>query len=362
MCPTHQPCGRQVAFSVFSAFTCAFGILYFLVVPNFERGGKETKSTPVIEVDLAEKQPLKSDEPDNNSVATDIVALAKNKTYMLAISAFAATSAVSETTVVWYQELLRRLFVLESRDGTHEIRSCKQDFFKQEHIELYCGKLKMENMNYSSTFNLTTDNSDIYSNINCNKCDSKKISDYFGILLLTCGLIGTMSGIFLVQLLIRKSSNAGPTVAVGGAIVTGTFMSILVAFAQEIPTNLIWISTAITLIFATSSFGIIQDVIARVVGPERRGLAISLQNFVGRAIGSSFPPILAGAMSDYYLKIAMDASETVKDEDIDAFYQVERFKSLQSAFYVLPAYAFVSAFIWFLCSRKFKNDELKEDR
>ena len=32
--------GRQVAFSVFSAFTCAFGILYFLVVPNFERGGK----------------------------------------------------------------------------------------------------------------------------------------------------------------------------------------------------------------------------------------------------------------------------------------------------------------------------------
>ena len=329
--------GRQNSFLVFAGLTLSMAILYLMFVPDYERGGNE-------------KETLKSNEnPDSskkNSIIDDCICLCKNATYMAAIFAFAATSSVCETTIVWYQELIRRLLILQPRQ---EINPCKQDYSTD--VDKYCLDSDFPNATDSST--------SIYSNINCNRCESKQISDIFGIILLTCGLVGTMSGIVLVQILIKKSSNAGPKVASAGQITTSVLMLILIFYLKDLSTMLIWISTAIILIFATSCFGIIQDVIARVIVPERRGLAVSLQNLVGRAIGSSFPPILAGKMSDYYLQTSISNIENAKAENIDVLYQDFRFESLKSAFYIVPAYAILSGLVWMISARKFKNNELK---
>merc|ERR1712071_436576 len=123
--------------------------------------------------------------------------------------------------------------------------------------------------------------------------------------------------------------------------------------------------------FVTSCFGILADLVARVVVSEKRSLAYSIQNFIARAVGASFPPLMAGYITETKLKTAVADWTTVQspytnisgnfsvEAGLDDVYKDERFDAMRMGFFVIPTYAFISCLLWYMTSRTFVKDEDK---
>jgi len=347
------------AFTSFAIATAALTTLYLVFVPNYERGASEKKSgdgNP--ETEKMTDSKLEMSNGGNSSIKSDVLYLLKNKTYIYAIFAYAATSAVSETSLVWYQELLRRLMIVKNEHPT-----CIEDFYLVDAAK-----------------NLTIGGSTICGGesdpkeINCENCNSATISTYFGLISIFCGMAGTMAGIIIVQKMIGKVRNAGPLVASVGQFLAGASIILLIMFCRNMGMEFVWVFTALIFMFVTSCFGILADLVARVVVSEKRSLAYSIQNFVARAVGASFPPLMAGYITETKLKTAVadwsvpgnfsvdagsESNETLLSETLDDVYKEERFDAMRMGFFVIPTYAFISCLLWYMTSRTFVKDEDK---
>lgn len=341
------------AFTSFAVATAGLTSLYLLFVPNYERGASEKQNGDnPDENPEAEKMTdgkLEMSNGENSSIKSDVVYLLKNKTYIYAIFAYAATSAVSETSLVWYQELLRRLMIVKNEHPT-----CAEDFYIVDATKnLTIGGL-----------NICGEESDP-KEINCENCNSATISTYFGLISIFCGMAGTMAGIMIVQKMIIKVRNAGPLVASVGQFLAGASIILLILFCRNMGMEFVWVFTALIFMFVTSCFGILADLVARVVVSEKRSLAYSIQNFIARAVGASFPPLMAGFITETKVKTAVadwspvSSNFSVVDAGLDDVYKEERFDAMRMGFAVIPTYAFISCLLWYMTSRTFVKDEDK---
>ena len=346
------------AFTSYAVATAGLTTLYLLFVPNYARGASERKDKDdVKESENLKSQQLEISDGTKSSIVQDMKYLYKNKTYQFAIFAYAATSAVSETSLVWYQELLRRLMIIK---GEHF--ACKEDFyFPDQKVNTTIGGLTLCSEN--NTFAIEKELKNETDIINCDNCNSETISTIFGLISIFCGMAGTMIGILLVQKLIGKVRNAGPLVASGGQFLAGSSIILLILICRNLEISLVWIITALIFASVTSCFGILADLIARVVVSDKRSLAFSIQNFVARAVGASFPPLLAGYITETKLRNAIIGWNDIKNSsdvsDLDSIYQEERFEAMKMGFLVIPTYAFVSCLLWYMTSRTFVKDEDK---
>ena len=365
------------AFTSFAVATAGLTTLYQLFVPNYARGASERN-------EVMESHQLEILDGNKSSIFQDIKYLCKNKTYLFAIFAFAATSAISETSVVWYQELLRRLMIIK---GEHA--ACTEDFyFPDKNVSTTIGGLTLcrdnNTLAIETGFKNETDldlkiNGSWPSNtvfpvsrlgmnetdmINCDNCNSKIIPTIFGLISIFCGIAGTMIGVILVKKLIVKVRNAGPLVASGGQFLAKSiWIILLVLIGRNLEMSLIWIMSALIFVSVTSCFGIVDDLIAKVVVSEKRTLAYSIKNFVARVI-SSFPPLLTGYITETKLHDAIAAWDEIKNSTdvsgLDRIYQEKRFEAMKMGFLGMPVYAAVSCLLWYMASRTIVKDEDKK--
>jgi hypothetical protein len=181
-----------------------------------------------------------------------------------------------------------------------------------------------------------------------------------------------------------KIRAAGPYVVSIGCLVSTTGILLLMYF----PGGYIqaWIYCCIVFMALSTSFGILADIIPRIIVPEKRSIANSVQNFIGRAIGGTFPPWLTGKIVDSYIEsktagclsefskfeLSSEAAglndmeiakmwgerakvECVSNED---YFQVQVDAILAGA-NLIPLYAGLAVLFWWLTGVFFVKDEDK---
>ena len=244
-------------FKSFSLATAVLTTLYLFCVPDYQRRRdfllEESSSRSNNKYDDSEHSiSLKSEIPIENksTLRQDIIYLCKNKTFVFTIFAFAATSAVAEISMVWYQEFLRRFMIFKDKHS-----ACKEDFyFLDPTVNTTIGGLNICNVNDLSFMNQTK------QSINCDNCSSEMISTYFGLISISCGIAGVVFGNLIAQkLTFIKVKNASPLVASGGQllggltfILQGVHLNILLLFSRFWLANMFNWTHCIDFIFNSS--------------------------------------------------------------------------------------------------------------
>ena len=190
-------------FTSYAIATAVFTTLYLFFVPNYKRVAavKTDNNSLQQSGDLREEEePSEISIENNSSICQDLLYLCKNKTYLLTIFAFALTSAVAETALIWIQELLRRLLIFKE-----EHSACIEDFyFPGSTANTTIGGKTICNLNNTLT-DASISLNQTKQGVNCVNCSSEMISTYFGLISIICGIVGVMIGILLAQKLIEQS-------------------------------------------------------------------------------------------------------------------------------------------------------------
>lgn len=396
--------GLSNTFYIFAGISGISATAYLLLVPEFERGASEKCDAKSVEV---EQLKMESDAPcqERNTIWQDLKYLFANKTYMWAIIAYSATSAVSETSMIWYIELLRRLKIVKGQQET-----CQDDYFylfanadsadagRDSYMTLggleVCGGTNGTggDQSYKSQWvesqKFDVDGKPVYRElwgINCNSCSASKISQTFGMISITCGMGGTLAGIAVMKFLLPRFRNAGPLTAAGGQFLAVLTTTMLMLMCRDYEMSIVWGLTAMTFLFVTSCFGILADLVSRVVLPDKRALAYSIQNLAARIMGASLPPYVAGWIIDGTMagkvgswksdfctgnglgEVVEETCSELNVGEVDGLnftttfnmleYQEIRFDAILLGFLVIPSYALVASILWLWTSKYFTADE-----
>ena len=349
-------------------FILMVGVLF---MPEYERGAGEKNKGNQIEMGetdetdkLKEENQLKiqgEKEPENqkSSITSDVGYLFANKTYMLVCVAFACTSGVTEIGMAFVNELLRKQFILVDQQ---EI--CIQDFTINNET------LKEELVTNNQTCqNYITENLIIENSIKnytedqffCGSCSSTAsgISMTLGGVSVLGGIGGTLAGMILYNKFYEQSKRTSGCWASGlGCLLCALAVYILSLRAEQINTMFSW-GIAVAMFFTISiNFGVLTDVNNRVVVPKKRSLSNAGQNFIGRLLGGTIPPYLAGYMIESYQQNNIDDiqnEENIIKQLLDFLWM--QYNATMEGLLLCVYFSFASGALWIAASFFWADDE-----
>lgn len=360
---------------IYAVMTGVFALVHAFVIPEYERGAAEKAANQ--DKENSEAEILKtggSETVQKSSFLDDLFYMVKVKSYTLSNFAFASVSCVTECGMVYFVEILRRYFITLGQQET-----CAGD--TKDYL------IVKEFTENGESYQITGGGNFINcSEVNCGTCEFSQISTIFGGISVVMGIVGTVIGAILMKVGIEKYNirSAGPFVVTGGCLIS----TIGIVFLMYFPGGflLAWVYCCIIFMALSTSFGILADIIPRIIVPEKRSIANSLQNFVGRAIGGTFPPMLTGYIIDSYtesktegcinefskfelsmveskaslMEIGDRWAERVKIECVsdEAYFQVQVDAILAGA-NLIPVYAGLAVVFWWLTGLFFVKDEDK---
>lgn len=337
-----------------------FAVLLMQIIPEYTRGSgtsneemNEDSETKGLKQDNT--TPGSQQNASNNgasSVLADIIHNFTNKTFILTCFAFAMTSGVTEVGMSFFNELARRQFVI-----ANEQEACMKDFYLQGNFTDYtCKTIKSKLQNTSA-------------GINCESCGAPWISTILG----GISVVGGISGTIIGMILYNKFYNIIPR-KMSGAITSGVGCSLcatvilIMSFLKDDASQAItWTCAVLMFSFISLNFGVLTDVNNKVVVPWRRSLSNSMQNFIGRIIGGTIPPILAGYISENYQSITMneelsdDAISMKSFMTVSEIYQKIRFDGAMESVLFCAYCGFLSGLLWFLAGIFWAGDEKKRE-
>lgn len=343
--------GWRYSLQIFSFVTLGTAFAMGFVIPEYERGQADRA---VEDGDDSERSKMKIQEtegkPDANLIDT-VKYLVCVKTFMISCVAFAFVSCVTESGMSWFVEFLRRLFITYGDETP-----CRRDFLLTEaggpNTTVGGGTLcttVCPGACYDAK-NMTE--------VQCSNCDSSAISSIFGMISLLCGIIGTLVGGVLSTIGMSKFRirSSGPLVCTAGCAL-GT-AGILVLMYVDVGTVGAWALCSLIFVGISSVFGILADIIPRVVLPDKRSMANSVQNAMGRLIGGTIPPYLTGFLAE---QAAKSQTKLLLEQDnvTDEQYFSLQLEALRTGFLAIPVYALLGTISWLACVKYFRADEDK---
>jgi len=296
----------------------------------------------------------------------DLKALLSIKTYVLVGIAASFCNAFVEVGFTWTQEYCRRKFITLDDSG---IKPCKDDFIIITNpIENDNSTLNNEKFVDGIPGNQEIEATAMYQQ----QCASSEVSFSFGLISVVCGFSGVVIGMIGVKLLnsTKLASKSRPLISGLGAFIASITIFAMIWYGSSTKSGT-WVYVFIALLTVAFHFGLAPDMIYRICPSNKRALATAV--FVGfeRCFGTTFPPYLAGLVTENYQERYKHdfISDPSKYSEKDWFNV--RFKAIEAALYSIAIYALISTFFWlvtaFFCeederklAEKDRNEEMKE--
>jgi len=264
----------------------------------------------------------------------DLKELLSIKTYVLVGIAASFCNAFVEVGFTWTQEYCRRKFITLEDSG---IKPCKQDFW------------------------IVAENATV---IYQSSCTSSEVSFTFGLISVVCGFSGVVIGMIGVKLLgtTKLTNKSRPLISGFGAFIASITIFAMIWYGSNTKSGT-WAYVFIALLTVAFHFGLAPDMIYRVCPSNKRALATAV--FVGfeRCFGTTFPPYIAGLVTENYQQRYEDeiTLNPLKYSEKDWF--IVRFQAIEAALYSIAIYALISTLFWivtaFFCE---KDEEIQQAR
>lgn len=324
-------------------------------MPEYERGAGE-------QVNNEENETMNKKEVDTtakSSVMKDVCYLLVNKTYVLVCLAFACTSGVTEIGMAFVSELLRKQFILVDQQ-----QICIQDFTIKNDTMKALFIANNDTCQSYITNNLVVDNTIKNYTADQFTCDScaataSGISMTLGGVSVLGGIGGTLTGMVLYNSFYEKSKRTSGCLASGiGCLLCGIAVLVLSTNSENINRLFSW-GIAVAMFFTISiNFGVLTDVNNRVIAPTKRSLSNAGQNFIGRLLGGTIPPYLAGKLIDNSIKnnIVTIQSESNVIKQLSEFLWMQ-YDATMKGVMLCSYFAFASGCLWLAAALFWAKDE-----
>lgn len=173
------------------------------------------------------------------------------------------------------------------------------------------------------------------------------VTTIFGLVCVSSGAVGLISGYFLSYLLKNKYPRIDPIVCALGLFVSAP---LLVGATFTLTYSFVWFCVVgfFGFILLNLNWAINVDILMCVVVPNRRSLAMGLQLFMGHALGDVGSPFLLGLMADGLI-----------DVQVDALGATSEFRALQYACIMPLCVSFVGG-VFFIFNAYYIVDDMRK--
>lgn len=128
---------------------------------------------------------------------------------------------------------------------------------------------------------------------------------YFGIVVLTAGLIGVVLGAALAKWIRQYDARADPLICAGGIFVAVPLTLFGLICAKSV-TPLSWIFLFLAVTALSTNWAIISDMVLAVTLPNKRAFASAGQILVSHMFGDAASPFIVGSIRDVLDKALND--------------------------------------------------------
>lgn len=344
-------------------------------VPEYQRGQGEREKFSVSQDPTKRDRSLKA-------ILLDFGDVFSIPTFLVICLGFGFTQGAVETILTFLAEIFRRGMVFNGNiypcasdiylPGFQKIQDCSESLMKMSNLRQNLSLrlqdtsivggpyLSADSSSYIKNFDFI-DQTD-YCQVYYNNCTSGAISNLIGIITLVAGIIGTLAGMFLYKHFDQKTKSAGPIVG-GAGLVLGSSCT-LAAYVWKFGSMpfLMGLFGASSVLMCFN-YGILGDMVNRVVVPEQRSLAHGSKNILARLIGSITPPYLAGlGIEKSQTDLFQDMVTGNSNKLFHAWdFQKLRYVAITDALMKSSMFGFIAGIFWYLAARFWATDEEKKD-